>query len=80
MSSDSSHTSCLDLGTLPARPISNIIVGRLTGGQERECFLIDLQFLDGNENSERTVRTVQECFAMYHFRPEQMKVFLTDGK
>ena len=65
---------------MPYRPIVNVIVGKLTGEQEKESFLINLKFLDGNENSERIVRAVQETFEMYHFNADQLKVFITDGK
>ena len=37
----------------------NVVVGKLTGAQNKEKFLINLSFIEGNENSERIFETIQ---------------------
>ena len=37
----------------------NIVVGRLTGAKEKDKFLINLSFIEGNENSHRIIETIQ---------------------
>ena len=44
---------------LLSRPVCNIVVGRLTGAKEKDKFLINLSFIEGNENSHRIFETIQ---------------------
>ena len=44
---------------LLSRPVCNVVVGRLTGAQDKDKFLINLSFIEGNENSHRIFETIQ---------------------
>ena len=51
--------SFLALTFVRSRPLVNVVMGRLTGAQEKEAYLVNITFLEGNECAELICSVIQ---------------------
>ena len=51
--------SFLALTFVRSRPLVNVVMGRLTGAQEKEAYLTNITFLEGNECAELICSVIQ---------------------